>query len=499
MTYQHGMYSEFERTITTTPSQSPTIAVYVGTAPVHLIKNYQNYDLVNMPIKLSDINQVKTKAGTSSDWEAFTLCEAFSAHFENGIEPAGPIIAINVLDPAVHKKDTDKTEELTFINNVATVKSDTIVLDSIVLENMVKDTEYTISYDFEQGAALIRNISGQEKAKVNATYSEVDPSKITTTDIIGKANDEGEYQGIGCINLVYTELGMIPNILTVPGYSHIPNVYKAMCQAVRKINGHWDTVAYADIPISGVGTKKEAIKWKQDNEYNDEFTKVCWPKWKSNTGQVYHLSTLLTWRRLLTDAINGGIPYESPSNKPIPTGKQYFGDASANRGYDQQSANELNANGITTAVYWGGETVMWGPHTAAYEYDDRPDHEKRLSPTTMDPRVIFDTSITMLMHTTNSFQEEHAALIDKPMTRAVIDQIKNREQEKADALAAVGAYIGEVKVEFKEDANNAEGYIEGKFVWSFRGTSTPPFKTGILSAAYSTDGFVTYYEGGETA
>ena len=54
----------------------------------------------------------------------------------------------------------------------------------------------------------------------------------------------------------------------------------------------------------------------------------------------------------------------------------------------------------------------------------------------------------MMMYVLNSFQEEHADEIDKPMTRSLADTIKAREQEKLDALVAVGALIGEPVVEF---------------------------------------------------
>lgn len=36
--------------------------------------------------------------------------------------------------------------------------------------------------------------------------------------------------------------------------------------------------------------------------------------------------------------------------------------------------------------------------------------------------------------------------------------------------------------------------VQGNFTWGFKGTPTPPFKSGTLKVAYTTDGFDTYFE-----
>ena len=111
-----------------------------------------------------------------------------------------------------------------------------------------------------------------------------------------------------------------------------------------------------------------------------------------------------------------------------------------------------------------------------------------------DNRNIFDNSIRMMMYVSNSFQRDHALTIDAPMTRALKDTIQNHEQEKMDALAAQGAFIGKPIVEFRESENSTNDLIEGNFVWNFEGTPTPPFKSGTLKVAYSTAGFDRYFE-----
>lgn len=180
-----------------------------------------------------------------------------------------------------------------------------------------------------------------------------------------------------------------------------------------------------EAPSTKIDTRSAAIEWAEENGYNSERSKVCWPQAVGTDGNIYRLSTLTVWKMQAVDASHDGIPMETPSNKAVPITRQYFGEDSKNRGFDQQQGNDLNTAGISTAVFWGGQWVLWGGHTAAYKFGKVTDN-----------RVIFDNSIRMMMHITNSFQEEHALTIDQPMTKALADTIRNREQEKADALGS---------------------------------------------------------------
>lgn len=482
MAYKHGTYGEFAKSIGTVPINSETTAVYVGTAPVNLLRGYAA--AVNAPIKIGNLTEAQEKLGYSKDWDSFTLCEAMEAHFNNMLGNAGPVVFINVLNPATHKKSQSKTENLTFVNGQAKIKSDAIILDTLALADKVEGTDYTIAYDFTAGEAVISSTTITEA--VQASYSEVDASAVENSDIIGQATSEGVYKGLGVIQLIYSELGLITNIIAAPKFSTAKEVYKAMVNAATKINGHWDAFVNADISITDTETIAKAITAKATNEMIAERSKVYWPMWKTTGGDIYHLSTLATKAMLELDMEHDTVPMESCSNKQILSGKQYFGESSTNKGYDQQTANQLNAKGITTAVFWGGIDVLWGPHTAAYDYDALTDN-----------RVIFDNSIRTMMHVTNSFQREWGLEIDKPLTKALAETIKNREQEKADALKAIGALIGDPVVEFNESDNSTDDMVQGNFTWSSKQTPTPPFKSGTLKVAYTTAGFDAEYGGEE--
>ena len=483
--YKHGTYGEFAESIGNIGTQSGTIAVYVGVAPVNLVRGYAKY--VNAPVKLASFSAAKRYMGYTDNWADFDLCEAISTHLDNSAGNAGPIVAINVLDPATHKKQTETTKELTFVNGRATIESDTIILDTLVLADKVEGTDFSIDYDFTKGQVIINSIGTAITGTVNATYGEVDPTAVTAQDIIGGVTAGGEYSGLGCIGLVYPELALIPNLIGCPKWSEDPTVYDAMIKAGTKINGHWDAFVCADIPVlhnsAKVDTIEAAIEWKEANGYSNERSKVFWPQNIDSLGRVHHASVLGIWRHLLVDESHNGVPMETCSNKAVPVAAHYFGAGSTNRGFDQQRANELNAVGITTTIFWGGQWVLWGPHTAAYKYGAITDN-----------RNIFDNSIRMMMHVSNSFQQEHALTIDSPMTRAMSDTIRMREQEKLDAWAAMGAFIGEPVCQFLEDDNSTDELVEGNFTWYSKGTTTPPFKSGTLRVAYTTEGFTSYFE-----
>ena len=484
--YMHGTYGEFAPSIGRAATSSGTVAVYVGTAPVNLIRGFADAGVINEPVYLTSLSGVRRTMGNSKAWDKFTLCEAFGVHFDNEIANVGPIVAINVLDPAKHKKSAETTQQLIFANGRATIDSDTIILDTLLLANLVEGVDFSIDYDFTKSQVIIESIGDTDiTGTVPATFSEVEPAAVTTADIVGGVTANGVYTGLGCVSLVYTSLNLITNLIAVPGWSQHKDVYSAMVKASMQINGHWNAMVVADIPLvdnsTAVDTIEKAIAWKSENGYTSERAKVCWPKAIDTSGVVYHLSTLWVWRQMLVDAEHDGVPMESASNKAAPVAKQFFGEASTNRGFDQQRGNELNAEGISTVVFFGGLWVLWGPHTAAFRHGAITDN-----------RNIFDVSIRMMMHQLNSFQQEWALTIDSPMTRALADTIKNREQEKADALASMGALIGTPEVRFDEDDNSTDELVQGNFVWAFRSTPTPPFKSGLARVSYTTEGFTSF-------
>lgn len=490
--YQYGTYGNIGESIAQSAIQAGTVAVYIGTAPVNLIRNYKEAGVVNTPVKVSNFVHAQKALGYSNDWEAFTLCEAIFAHFNSTVGNIGPIYLINVLDPDTMRGSTAKTKSLTFSNGRAEFWSDTVILDTILIADKVENVDFAVDYNFEKGSVIISSVDQTKPltGTIVVSFYEVNTESITASNIIGGVTSAGVYSGLGALALLYQEQNAVANILAAPGWSEKPSVYNALISASQKINGHWDALVVADIPImdaTAVDTISKAKAWKTSNLYNNERSKVYWPQAEDNLGRVYHLSTLAVVEMLRADFSHDSVPFETPGNKKIGIAKLVFGDSSTNKGYDQQTANDLTQQGISTAVYWGGNWVLWGDHTAAYSYG-----------ADVDPRAIFDVSMRMLMHITNSFQREWGMTIDKPFDRHLKDRIINREQEKLDALVAMGALIGKPKVLFIDTENSLTDMMNGDFRWDIPVTPTPPLKSATVSVAYTDSGFSVYFEEGNS-
>lgn len=488
MAYKHGAYGELTTSKVTDAQQSDVVAAYIGTAPVNLIRGYADKKLINMPIKVANMSDAQNKLGYAKDWAAFTLCEAFAQHFDNTVGNVGPIFVVNVLDPAAHKAAEKTTAELTFSNQRAEFESTDIILDTFAIADKVEGVDYSLEYNFAKGTVVVKLLTAGDTTTLQCSYDTVDAAAVEEGDITGQTTADGQYTGLHALKLLYQHHNAVLNMLAAPGWSQIPAIYRAMVSIVQKLNGHWDGFVNADIPMvdaegAAIDTIDKAIAWKEANGYTSEFSKVYWPMVKDSGDRVFHLATAGQATMLRVDLSHDSVPFESPSNKEIMATGQYFGAESKNNGFDQQTGNSLNEKGITTACFWGGRWVLWGPHTAAYTYNGN-----------MDARAIFDVNIRMLMHVTNSFQLDHGTEIDSPMTPQDKDTILNHEKQKLDTLTGIGALIGTPSVEFLESENPVSDMMNGDFVWNFNVTNTPPRKSGTARVSYTDEGFASFFE-----
>lgn len=487
MGYKHGAYGEITDSKVTNATQADVVAAYIGTAPINLIRGYADANLINMPIKVANMSDAQSKLGYSDNWEDFTLCEAFAEHYDNTVGNVGPIYVVNVLDPDAHKAAEKTTKELSFSNKRAEFESSDIILDTFAIADMVEGVDYSLEYNFAKGSVIVKLLKDDADAAVQCSFNTVDASAVEEADIIGQTTEDGQYTGLHAMKLIYQYHNAVLNMLAAPGWSQIPAVYKAMVSIVQKLNGHWDGFVHADLPLvdaegAAINTIAKAIEWKNANGYTSEFSKVYWPMVKDGSDRVFHLSTVGQATMQRVDLSHDAVPFESPSNKEIMATSQYFGADSKNKGFDQQTGNGLNEKGITTACFWAGQWVLWGPHTAAFNYNGGTNE-----------RAIFDVNMRMLMHITNSFQLDHGTEIDSPLTPQDTDTILNYEKQKLDTLTGIGALIGTPTVEFVESANPTSDMMNGDFVWDFSATPTPPFKSGTARVCYTDEGFAAFF------
>lgn len=486
-TYLHGAFADLGDSVTKSAIQSGTVAVYVGVAPVNLVPDYAEAECVNLPVKVSNFTDAQKKLGYSDDWDNFTLCEAFAAHFDNGLENIGPIYCINVLDPERHKKSQVTNVTASFDNKVIEIKTDTAILDTVAIADKVKGEDFAVDYNFTTGNLVITALKDDlaELEEVTVAFYEVDLSRISATDIIGGSTAEGICTGLGSLKLLYERENQVANLLCVPNYSTNKSVYAAMVNAASKINGHWEAFCFADIPVANNDTIVKARSWRKENGYNSERTEVGYPLFKdTRTDRVYHWSTLNCVAAMLTDYDNDGIPFESASNKETFVAKQYFGAESQNNGFDQITAsNDLNSYGISTCVFWGGNWVTWGGHTAKYEFGKD-----------IDARAIDTQYMRMLFYLMNGFQRRHASDIDKPFNRMLRDSILNEEQEIIDTLINRGALLKGSKIEFLADDNSTTDMMNGDWYFRLPVTTTPRAKSITGKVYYTDEGLASLVE-----
>ena len=267
MAYKHGMYAYIGNSAAKSVTSAGTVAVYVGIAPVNLVKGYKEKKVINNPTKLSNYLHAQKTVGYSVDWDSFTICEAIGAHFDNKLGNIGPIYIINVVDPEIHRKKEITTKTLNFVNGRAEFISDTVILDTISIAEKTQDVDFSVDYNFTTGKVLINSLGSQPLAgNVTLSFYEVDTSLIDENTIIGGKTAAGDYSGIGALPLVYNKMqGLIPNLLSCLKYNENKKVYNAMVTAIQKINDQWDAFAVADIPLTGeADTNTDIYKYSGD-------------------------------------------------------------------------------------------------------------------------------------------------------------------------------------------------------------------------------------------
>lgn len=477
MPYKHGVYGNIIASQAMFPPTGvATLPVYIGTAPVNFFADPE--DRFEKVVIVNSYDEAKAALGYSDDWSKFSLCEAIFAHFQNAIKNIGPVVMINVLDPATHTKEGTASVALT--TKVGYIDKETVILSSCAISGKVLDTDFTAEYVEKDGKMQVKitdKTVGGIASPATVTFDEWDFTLVDATDISA---------GLAVVPLIYQETGYIPTILAAPGFSQDPDVYTALVSRCQGINSHWDAICNVDIDSSDVlaDTIAEAKTWKTTNGYISKYSKVCWPKVQYGTKKFW-MSTLATVRMQQTDYDNSNIPFESPSNKPIMGTGTILPDGTEIK-FDEVDATGLNEYGITTMAYVGGRWVLWGPHNGNYTY---------ASESSIKPEDMFDCSIRMQQYIKNTFQKDFMGAVDSPFTRRKIEEILDNGQIWLNSLVAEGALLY-AKVAFNTQNNPTAQLAAGNFVFDIADTNTPPGKSITFNVQYDLQGLSVLTEGG---
>lgn len=489
--YLHGAYGTVQAVGTKVAAKSLSAIVYVGTAPVHTIEG--GGANVNKPILVQNIAEARKLLGYSEDWAKYTLCEAMHAHLE--LKGVGPLVFINVLDPAVHRESEDETVSKTPANGrIEITDAENIILDTLVVATTatppvakVKGTDYAVSYDIARKVITIAELTSGAlgTAALTVTYRNIDATAVDADDVIGSSDGMGLNKGIYAIKNVYQETGFIPSILATPGFSSNPTVHAAMYQNSLNVNGHWSVYMLCDIPITHDGTAitlLTAATWKGANGYNKPNETVYFPLAKGTDGKIYHLSVLAAANLQELLVAQDGIPYKTASNTECAIVQNlYLGASVTGRVYDDTLINDtLNKYGIASAAYVGGRWAIWGCHSA--DYDASSGTQINVS----------ETNRMMLYYVSNDFQHRRTRDVDKSLTSNDIATIVAEEQTRLDALVKIGALT------YGVCHLNAEGIarsdvMKGDYLFAFNVTTTPLAKSLTALVNWVSDGFAVYF------
>lgn len=487
--YKHGAYGVIQAVGSRVADESQGAIVYVGTAPVHNVEGGANN--VNKPIVVNNIAEARKYFGYSDEWDKYTLCEAMHVHLEN--KGVGPLVFINVLNPATHKASDAGTVSKTPENGRVTIPAaQDIILDSVVVKSgntaKIKGTDYAIAYNIEKKTITISELTAGAlgTSALTITYNTVDATAVTTADVIGASDGLGLNTGIFAIKNVYQLTGYIPAYLAAPGFSSVPAVHAAMYQNSVKVNGHWDVYMFVDLPIVNGETPltlDTARTYKNGNGYTKENETVFFPLAQGTDGKIYHLSVLAAanFQELLL--AQDGIPYKTASNTDCSLIENlYLGASNTGRIYDDSIINEkLNKNGIASAAYVGGRWAIWGCHSADYDQENG------------DQINVAETNRMMLYYISNDFQHRRTPDVDKPMTANDLQTIIAEEQTRVDALLNIGALTRGV-VTLNADAQAKSDIMNGDYSFLFDITTTPLAKSLTAIVNWTDEGFVTYFE-----
>ena len=488
--YLHGAYGEIGAIGSPVTVESQSAFVVVGAAPVGQVANYAGS--VNRPIAVRNMAEARKYFGYSSDWAKYPLCEAFHVFFEQ--RGVGPLVVINVLDPATHKGGTAKTQSLTMQNGRAVISAaEDAILATLSLSResttFVKGTDYTAEYDYGKKAIIISAVGSNIGTDAfTATWYEMNPTAVTSANVIGTSDGLGTNTGLQAVKDIYSLTGMVPCFLLCPGTSSVTAVHTAMREISQKVNGHWDLYMYADLPLTDGTTPltlDTVAAYKAANGYNRDNEKVFFPMALGTDGKHYHLSVLAAAALLQVTIENDDIPYHSSSNIPCPIIENlYLGENFTGRVYDDQMINEkLNQNGICSAAFVSRRWAIWGAHSANYNASEA------------DSFSVAETNCLMLYYLSNDFQARRAGDVDQPMTVNDVETIAAEEQARLDALKQIGALTYGV-VSRDASADLRSDIINGDHVFTFEITTTPLARSLKAKVNWVETGFETYFETG---
>ena len=454
-----GVHTNERATSVNTPALADvSIPFVVGAAPVHTAGDPAK---ANKPVLATSWDEAVARLGFSYDWKTYPLCEFMYSHFK--LYGCQPVVFCNVLDSTkAGMKDSavgdgataipvkEHQAELPFAAIASTIQVSTSEDFSAALE---LDTDYSVLYDENADACLVELLQTGEyydEKQLYIKYGAVRPDAVERADIV---------EGLGVIDACMSAVGLVPDLICAPGWSHDSVVAAVMATKAEGINGLFPAKALIDADTGEDGVRKysELLPWKNKNNIVDDDQILCWPMLTLG-GYKFHMSTHLAGLMAQVDAGNGGVPYESPSNKNFKMDGCCLEDGTeVNLTFEQ--VNIIAGYGIVTALNF--MSMGWtakGNYTACY-------------PGNTDVKDQFIPVSRMFGYVANTLIRTFWSKLDKPMTLRLLDNIQDTCNIWLNGLVSQEYLLG-ARVELKAEENPVTSLLAG--VISFHIYLTPP-------------------------
>lgn len=484
MAYQHGVRVLEQPTSLVAPIEGTAgLQVVFGTAPINLADD--PYSVTNVPVIAYSYAEAVKQLGFSYDFDKYTICQSIYANFM--LMGVAPVIFVNVLDPAVHKK-TNQAATVPVVNLQAVVKTTGILKKTVVVKNasatLTAGTDYELAFDNDGYLVITLTTSGAGAAaeSLTVTSDSIDPTAVDADDIIGGVNTEtGKETGLEVVRHIYPKFGMTPGLLLAPGWSHDPDVGIVLAAKCEEINGYFTCECLIDVDSTSSGAKvyTKVKEVKEASGISSKHAYALWPCIAVGSRKFWY-SAIMGALIAYTDAQNDDVPYLSPSNKLIGITGTVLADGTEVV-LDQLQGNAVNGFGVTTAINNNGWRT-WGNNTAAY-------------PSSTDPKDRWFCCRRFFSWWGNSFILTYAQKVDDPANARLIESIIDSENIRGNAYVAQGKCAA-AYIEFNEAENAATDIVNGKLTFHQHLAPFVPAEDILNTLEFDTDALVAAINGG---
>lgn len=262
----------------------------------------------------------------------------------------------------------------------------------------------------------------------------------------------GVRTGLKCFDTAYSTFGFKPKTFIAPGFSSVTGIATALIAAAESFRG----IAYLDAPLATTASAAVLLRatgalW----ETTSTRAKLLYPAIKVGS-TVHHFSTYAAALRAKVDATDettGGGFWVSSSNNALDeiTGLETEITASINDATAE--TNLLNAAGITTVFNsYGTGFREWGNRNASYPTKTDAMTFECVQRT----KDIIDESIELAM----------LPYIDKPITQAYVDLVRQTVNNYFNGLIARGALLEGSKCIYEPSKNSSVELAKGHIVFT---------------------------------